>query len=141
MKQLFAITAITFCSTIVGCASSGALREIVYEQKDLPDGSAIEIRYRNQSKIQMCVDPEAWPNSAGAISDAEKRAFLVVGEQRFAMKPFNAGYCLKGCGMPIKPGEELVARIPYEFFDLPNDLRLQQKRLEFTSMAYPCRGN
>ena len=141
MKTLFALAATAFCLVIIGCASTGALREIAYDQRDLPERSAIEIRFRNQSEAQMCVLPEHWPNSAGAISDADKRAFLVVGTQRFPMRSFNAGYCLNGCATPIKPREELVALIPYKFFDLPSDLADQQKRLEFTSMAYPCRGS
>lgn len=142
MKTPSTPSIIALCMAIAGCASTTtALREIAYEQRDLPERSGIEVRYRNESKLQICIDPEDWPNSAGAISEAEKRAFLVVGTQRFPMRPFNAGYCLNGCAKTIKPGEELIALIPYKFFDLPDDLVQQEKRLEFTSMAYPCRGS
>lgn len=142
MKTPSTSAIIALCITNAGCASTTiALREIAYEQRDLTDRSAIEVRYRNETRLQMCIDPEDWPNSAGAIAEAEKRAFLVVGTQRFSMRPFNAGYCLRGCAKTIKPGEELVALIPYKFFDLPSYLERQEKRLEFTSRVYPCRGS
>jgi hypothetical protein len=71
---------------LAGCVSTTPVTEIVYEQKDLPDQGAIEIRYRNQSRTEMCLSPGQWPNPAGGIADAENRAFLIVGSQRFAMR-------------------------------------------------------
>jgi hypothetical protein len=142
MKALVAMASFVSFAPLVGCVSAVAVREIVYEQKDLPEQGAIEIRYRNQSRTKMCVAPGAWPNPIGAIADAEHEAFLIVGSQRFAMRPFNGGYCVKDCGAQVKPGEDLVTRIPYEFFDLPRDLFQQApKHLDFTARAYPCRRN
>jgi hypothetical protein len=140
MKQLYAIPLLALFLTLVGCVSSEAPREIVYEQRDLPDLSAIEIRYRNQSNSKMCLSPGDWPNPNGAISDAVSRAFLVVGSRRFPMRLFNGGYCLKNCSAVVNPGHDLVTRIPYEFFDLPIDLTHQTpKHLEFSAAAYRCR--
>lgn len=140
MKKLSAIPLLTLFLILLGCVSAGSPREIVYEQRDLPDVSAIEIRYRNQSSRKMCLPPGEWPNPNGAISDAENRAFLVVGSHRFPMRPFNGGYCLKNCSVVVNPSHDLVARIPYEFFDLPVDLTHQTpKHLEFSAGAYPCR--
>jgi len=67
--------------------------------------------------------------------------FLVVGSQRFAMRWFNGGYCMRGCATAVKPTQGLVERIPYEFFELPIALADQPKHLEFTAKAYPCLEN
>jgi hypothetical protein len=140
MKKLYALPSLALFLILLGCVSAGPPREIVYEQKDLIDVSAIEIRYRNQSSRKVCLPPGEWPNPNGAISDAESRAFLVVGSHRFAMRPFNGGYCLKNCSVVVSPGHDVVTRIPYEFFDLPMDLTRQTpKHLEFSARAYPCR--
>ena len=123
-----------------GCASTNALREINFQQRDLPEVSAIEVSYQNKSRIRMCLLPEHWPNSAGAIADAEDKAFLVVGDKRFPMKSFNSGSCIHGCRTEVLPGKTLVTRIPYELFELPIGLRSEhEKRLEFAAMAFPCR--
>jgi hypothetical protein len=141
VKLLLGLSSLVLLGSFAGCVSPGALREILYEQQDLPD-SAIEMRYRNYSKTKMCFPPGDWPNPAGAISDAETRAFLVIGSQRFAIKPFNGGYCTKSCSTLVKPGEDLVTRIPYSFFDLPPDLvQRSPKHLEFSAKAYSCRRN
>jgi hypothetical protein len=142
MKLLPRFTSLALFGWLVACVSPGALREIAYEQQDMPENSVIEIRYRNHSDMKMCFPPGDWPNPAGAISDAETRAFLVVGAQRFAMEPFNGGYCTKSCSTLVKPGEDLITRIPYSFFDLPADLAQRSpKHLEFAAMAYSCRRN
>jgi hypothetical protein len=141
MKRLLTIVSFALLASLGGCVSGVTVREIAYEQIDLPDRGAIEIRYRNKTNANMCFLPESWPNSVGGIADADKTAFLVVGSQRFAMRLFNAGYCIKGCSTLVKPGQDLVTRIPYEFFDLPRELTQQPKHLEFTARAYLCDRN
>ena len=115
---------------------------IAYEQVDLSDHGAIEVRYRNQSNVQMCFPQGQWPSKAGGILDAADRAFLIVGPERFPMRWFDPWYCIGGkgnrCETVVKKGRSLVTRIPYEFFDLPSDLRQQPKHLEFTARACPC---
>jgi hypothetical protein len=133
----FSVIALLF---LVSCVSSGELRVIQYEQNDLPEVRSIELLYRNDSGKRMCVLPEHWPNPAGAISDADTRVFLVVASERYAMRLFNAGYCVGGCAQTVESGEQLVARIPYDFFDLPDRLTSEPKRIEFQPMAYACRS-
>lgn len=116
------------------------MREVTYEQRDVPERGGIEIRYRNSSHKKICLGPESWPNPIGAISDADKTAFLVVGERRFPMQLFNGGYCISKCGTEVDPGKEVATLIPYEFFNLPSDLAHDSpKHLEFRTTAYPCR--
>jgi hypothetical protein len=131
--------AVALALVLSACASPIVMHELAYEQSDLPHRAVIEIRYRNNSAHQICVDPYAWPNSAGAISDADARAFLEVDSRRFPMKLFNSGYCIGDhCSTRIKPGQELVAYLPYDAFDLPEDLTFARKRFIFTVGGYEC---
>jgi hypothetical protein len=126
-------------ATLCACASGIATREIPYTQKDLPSNHEIEIRLTNQSRQPLCV--ASWPNSAGTIADADQKAFLVIGSERYPMKPFDAGYC-PGCkDKKVEPGEELVGRIRYDAFGFPNALYSEPKRLDFHVIAYSCPPN
>lgn len=138
-------TAMWCCAWLVpvlfgGCASTSALRAVAYTWLDKPEDRVIEVRYRNDSGRRRCLLPEHWPNSAGAIADAEDSVFLVVGDRRFPMELFNSGYCSGGCSTVVASGEEISARIPYKHFDLPDELIWEPKKLEFSPLAFDCRA-
>lgn len=138
-KKLFALSFLSGCVT-------GALEYVSVEwrQVDHPNESRIEIRFRNESGADLCgFSDDNWPNAAGQINQDGDTVFLVVGNERFPMEPFNTGAPVcrpKGCrARQVKPGEEIIGYIPYASFKLPARLRYETKMLELHPVAYFCR--
>ena len=121
----------------LGCATSTEIFPIVYEFVDLPEQRRIELSYRNDRGVAVCLTPEFWPNHAGKIDQASDIIFLVVGDHRFPIEEFNTGYC-PGCAVRVEPGETVRATIVYESFGVPDALANKEKRLIFTPKASRC---
>lgn len=69
-------------SLFTGCASTPAVFPINYQFFDNQEKRRIELVYQNDSADIICLAPEMWPNSGGAIDGASRRVFLVAGDRR-----------------------------------------------------------
>ncbi len=120
------------------CAVNRAFIPIQYRFTDHPAEHRIELSYRNDSRLTMCLLPEHWPNAAGKINQASGTVFLIVGQKRFPIEDFNTGYCPGGCARRVAPGEAVFAFISYSDFSLPDEFVNAQKQFEFSPAAFRC---
>ena len=138
VRCLKSILVTAFLTLACACVAKSERGEAVaYEIIDDPDLKRIEIKIRNDSSKSICLLPESWPNSSGAI--ASNRVILLVGENSFQIKPSNTGYCIAdACATEVKPHETIESFFPYSSFDLPASLWFEKKSLRFTPIAYRC---
>lgn len=129
---------IAFLVVLAGCAAQSALVPVQFGYTDVPAKRQVEVTYRNNEQVPMCLLPEHWPNPAGKINQASDSVALVVGSERFPIANFNTGYCPDGCATRVAPGEQVSRAIPYSDFALPERLVDSQKTLEFAPMAFAC---
>ena len=116
-----------------GCAPTIKFVPLDWRLVDHPEESRIELLWLNGTSKTVCLDAEAWPNQAGKMNQMSKSVFLVVGAERFPIEDFNTGYCPYGCTpLYVGPGEQISGSIPYRDFDLPERLRYEPKKLEFS---------
>jgi len=126
---------------LVGCAATKIVSvPIQYRLVDHPSEGRIELIFRNESSMHLCISADYWPNAAGKLNQMGDRVFLVVKGERYPIEDFNTGYCVgKACAKRVAPGEQISGSIPYQDFDLPEKLWGEPKSLEFTPQAYACR--
>ncbi len=132
------ISFILAAALVAGCATTSSPAILLdYAFLDLPERQGFEVSYTNSSKRSVCVDPGQWPNEGGWIHFGQDYMSLSVGSQRFAMKPFNTGYCPR-CATKVKPGKTLTSFVPYDHFGLPSTMQSAPKKLDFRPHAFPC---
>lgn len=126
--------------TLIGCATA-AIEHVALNWRliDRPEQSRIELLFRNETGMTLCLSEDDWPNAAGKLNQMGDVVFLVVEGERFPIEDFNTGYCPTGCERRVKPDEEIVGFIPYVDFKLSERLRFEPKTLEFHPQAYVCR--
>ncbi len=112
---------------------------IKYQFTDFPQERKIKLEFFNNYAKTVCLLPEMWPDSKGKIDGAGDRMFLIVRENRYPVASFNTGYCLGNCYLRVSPGEKITTFIPYDYFNIPEDLVFEKKRLEFIPYASFCR--
>jgi hypothetical protein len=117
--------------------SSEGLFPIQYDFVDFPSEHRIEISFLNKRGQAVCLYPNYWPASGGAIDSASEGVFLVLGQRRFPLEKVDTGYC-PGCAQYVAPGETIRASIPYKAFHLPEALFSEKKQLEFVPKAFRC---
>lgn len=137
MKLLGGIAVILFAS---GCVSTDATIPIKYQFHDFPEEGRIELRFKNELQVPLCLLPESWPNQGGKINQASEYVFLVIDGVRFPIEDFNTGYCpgANGCATRVAPGEEVSASIPYRDFRVPQEMSRLPKKIEFEPVAFKC---
>ncbi|MGE0181101.1 MAG: hypothetical protein AB7F91_02485 [Parvularculaceae bacterium] len=135
--RLFATVVIALVGCGCATANSGPIA-VDYQFLDRPDESRIELAYRNETGMTLCLSNDAWPSKRGKLDQMDDRVFLIVGAERFPIAYFEE-YCPSGCVTRVQPDEEIAASIPYAEFSLPERLRYEPKTLEFESRAYVCR--
>lgn len=123
---------------VLGCATTSQFFPLGYTYSDHPEQKRIEIRYRNTTPRGLCLLPEHWPNEGGKIDQDGGAAFLIVEGRRFALEPFNTGYCPRGCATYLAPGQEIGGFLSYRDFGLPAELEGAQKHLEFAARGFYC---
>lgn len=127
-------------ASVAACASAATIRSLNPISMDMPEREGVEVRYKNSTKHTLCLSPSEWPNAGGKMNHASNRVALVIGDRRYAIVDFNTGYCFGGCPTHVRSGEEITAFIPYREFRLPDELRNQPKKLEFSPAAYRCKA-
>ena len=107
---------------------------------DRPDMERVELSYTNNSKHFLCMSYGNWPNSDGWLDSASGSFALVVRGRKHPIEDHNFGYCIGGdkCGVRVSPGSSIQGFLPYGQFRLPEELRYEQKRLEYSIVAYVC---
>lgn len=107
---------------------------------DRPDMEHVELSYTNYSKHFLCMSYGNWPNSDGWLDGASGSFALIVRGRRHPIEDRNFGYCIGGdkCGVRVSPGSSIQGFLPYGQFRLPAELRYEQKRLEYSIVAYVC---
>lgn len=126
-------------AVLAGCATVPQPVPIEWHIVDQPEARRVELFFRNETKNAICLTADDWPNSAGKLDSMGGRVFLNAGDKRFAMNDFNTGYCPKGCGRRVAPGEEITGFLSYEDFNLPEQLVFAKKTLEFEPIGVACR--
>lgn len=130
---------IAFCST---CAIADDARDrIVYTVEDVISQEEIVIRLTNDTKGDLCIPEDNWPDENGWVGQADNM-FLEAGGRAFRFR--EAEYirdCFdfkdEGiCYHHIRPGATLVGRIPYGHFSLPAPLRGQSKILRYQPLYF-----
>ncbi|CAN7451712.1 hypothetical protein LJR164_002955 [Phenylobacterium sp. LjRoot164] len=129
---------VAFGLATAGCVTTSQLFPLAYTYNDEPEQKRIEVRYRNTTPRGVCLLPEHWPNKGGKIHQDGDTAFLVVEGRRFALEPFNTGYCPNGCATYLAPGQEIGGFLSYRDFGLPADLEVGEKTLEFAALGFYC---
>jgi hypothetical protein len=128
---------------LAGCAVSTSVvtLKLPVAIVDHPAERRIDVQYENETGQMLCLAAEDWPNSSGDLHEAGEKVFLLVREERFAIREFNAGYCFgdSSCTLRIAPGDRLSAAIPYENFGLPEAQVNAPKTLEYSPTAHVCR--
>jgi hypothetical protein len=123
-------------SAICGSACTG-LRDtgVAYQVVDRPDRSEILIYLNNLTENEICVGVSNWPDDEGRI---QSYAYLSIEVDRVAYSQRELGHsdCFdfanEGlCSHRLRPGDQLIGRLPYENFDLPEELYESQKVLRF----------
>ena len=122
-----------------GCATVPAVFPVDYVFADAPDAGGVRLSYTNRTKKTLCLGPSEWPTPGGKMNHASQSVRLVVGDRRYPIEDFNTGYCVGGCPTYVGPWESVSGFIAYTAFGLPEALRLEPKRLEFSPTAYTCR--
>ncbi len=123
---------------IFGCVHAVISVPVPFQFTDNFDTQRLELSFQNTYPYSVCLTPEMWPNSTGAINAASGFVYLMVEGRRFPMKDFNTGYC-QGCSTLVRKGEVVDAFIPYSYFDLPIELYSLQKTIGFSPMAEKCK--
>ena len=124
---------------LAGCVTSGAPMPVNWRYVDTPETRRIELYFRNETGKAICLSASYWPDSDGNLDTVVEGGFLLVGQERFALKNYNTAYCPEGCQLRVASGEEVREFLPYEYYDLPERLWGEPKTLEFRPQAYPCR--
>ena len=70
---------------LLGCSTATKMILIEYEWHDIPGEQRIELSYLNASRQTLCLLPEDWPSSIGAIGAASNSVYLIVELNRFAV--------------------------------------------------------
>jgi hypothetical protein len=111
--------------------------DYTYSVEDITPERRLVLRATSVSARELCFDD--WP----AIQFSVGTASLHAGDYYFAPRrrvyPEDADYCLgKGCYYPIRDGEQLVATVSYEEFNLPQSLYESEKELRYSPSAFWC---
>ena len=141
VKRHFAsgVSALAAVAVVAACAASSQLFPIAYTMVDQPILGLVELSYRNDTRGNVCLSPEQWPNQAGKIDQASDHVALIVDGRRLPIEDFNTGYCVGGCATVVAPGETVQSSIKYEDFRLPDELRRAPKALSFVPLGFRCR--
>ena len=123
---------------VAACATIVELVPVSYRFVDDPANREFRLSFRNTTRHSLCLNPEDWPNAAGKINQASDRVAIIIGDRRFPIQDFNTGYCIGGCPIRVRPGEEVAASISYSDFEIPAALYSSDKRLEFSPHAFRC---
>lgn len=125
---------------MIGCATTILDLPLDWQMIDNPKMQRVELRYRNSTDSAMCLSTDAWPNQAGKLNSMGGRVFLIIGEIRLPLADFNTGYCDDGCIRRVDSNDQIEGFILYEDFSVPEHLRFEKKRLEFSPRAFACRS-
>lgn len=76
-----------------------------------------DVALQSLSSKPLCVSVDSWPNSLGELHYASDYVAAVVGDNRYAIRDQNFGYCLGSrCSHRIEPGQRLVGFVSYSAF-------------------------
>jgi len=126
-------------AALAACATTFDYVPINWQQFDNPEARRIDLSFRNDGKRAICFTASYWPDAYGKLDSMGGRVFLNVAEERFSIEEFNTGYCPKGCGRRVAPGEIITGFLPYSDFGLPERLVFEPKVLEFSPQGVECR--
>lgn len=133
---------ILLASLVLSCcaSSSSATADfllIEWRMVDNPARKVINLEYTNSLDKSVCMSVGDWPNRFGKVNQMSETTYLMVQQRRFPIRDFNTGYCVgEGCTIRVVSKMTIYAVIPYEEFDLPDELRYERK-----SLIYPVTGN
>jgi len=76
-----------------------------------------DIELESQTSKPLCLSVDDWPNGLGEMHYSSGHVFARVGEQRYAIRDQNFGYCIGSrCSHRIEPGQRLRGLVSYAEF-------------------------
>jgi hypothetical protein len=111
-----------------------------WTMKDNPTQRRIEVQYTNSFSDAVCISEGAWPRGSGYVDSMSDSMFLVVGDKRFPIESFQAGFCFGACAIRVLPGASIQATIDYQRFALPDAFRFEKKMLIYPLVGGYCIG-
>lgn len=136
MRYLIVVSA---CLSLFACQTRTVSIRLPVAVEDRPDQRQLVVKYQNETRLDVCMAVEDWPNQYGGLHEASDYVYLLVEGARYPYKSIDMGYCVGlECTMKIVPQQEVVASIPYERFALPENLHARQKVLIYSPAAHFC---
>jgi len=128
-----------FMLFFIGCATTSSTGVYIdVSVKDDIENRRFVINFTNEGKIQLCLSPGMWPNSAGKLDYASDRVYILVKDKVFPLLDFNTGYC-PGCALRVQSGDSIEGYISYTDFNLPIEYYQSEKKMTFSPVANACK--